>query len=198
MEDLSAASLDDVKEFFATYYAPNNAVLTLAGDFEAESALAAIQRHFGPLSPNAALPTAPDGALPDRLGAEVRETVPDAVELPRVYLAYRIPPYGTDEFLPFELASDLLATGRASRLYARLVEQRWPRHWRTVLAHGAAVRMAHATPGPTDIELRQPSPRKSRISLPMVRPMTNSSASGRSMPRPSSAGWKRSVSARTD
>ena len=158
MEDLSAASLDDVKEFFATYYAPNNAVLSLAGDFEPGSAMALIERHFGPLTPNGALPPAPDGALPDRLAGEVRDTVPDAVELPRVYLAYRIPPYGTDEFLPFELASDLLATGRASRLYARLVrEQRVAQDIGASVfpfAHGAAVLMAHATARPDlDIEI---------------------------------------------
>ena len=49
MEDLSAASLDDVRDFFATWYAPNNAVLTIAGDFETDAALAMIERHFGPI-----------------------------------------------------------------------------------------------------------------------------------------------------
>ena len=59
MEDLAAASLDDVSDFFATYYAPNNAVLTVAGDFEPNEALAMIERHFGPLQPNASLPPPP-------------------------------------------------------------------------------------------------------------------------------------------
>src|SRR5918992_1172974 len=60
MEDLSAASLEDVGEFFATYYAPNNAVLTVAGDFETDEALAMIERHFGPIPANPALPPPPD------------------------------------------------------------------------------------------------------------------------------------------
>jgi predicted Zn-dependent peptidase len=156
MEDLSAASLEDVEQFFATYYAPNNGVLTIAGDFDPDAALAAIERHFGPIPANPDLPPGPDGALPELLGAEVREIVPDAVELPRVYVAYRIPPYGTDAFLPFELASDLLATGRAARLYRHLVRERRLAQDVTAsvfpFAHGAAVLVASATARP-EIEI---------------------------------------------
>jgi predicted Zn-dependent peptidase len=121
MEDLTAASLDDVSRFFATYYAPNNAVLTVAGDFDPKAALAGIERHFGPIPANPDLPEAPAGEVPDSLGGEVREVVPDQVELPRVHLAYRIPPFGTDEHQAFDVISDLLGTGRASRLYRSLV-----------------------------------------------------------------------------
>jgi predicted Zn-dependent peptidase len=124
MEDLTAASLDDVGRFFATYYAPNNAVLTVAGDFDRDEALAHIERHFGPIPANPQLPIAPDGAVADSLGGEVREVVPDQVELPRVHLAYRIPPYGTDGHEDFNVISDLLGTGRASRLYRSLVRER--------------------------------------------------------------------------
>src|SRR5918992_1691726 len=60
MEDLNAASLEDVSEFFATYYAPNNAVLTVAGDFEPDAAMAMIERHFGPIPTNPDLPPPPD------------------------------------------------------------------------------------------------------------------------------------------
>jgi predicted Zn-dependent peptidase len=121
MEDLSAASLDDVSRFFATYYAPNNAVLTVAGDFDAEAALAGIARHFGPIPANPDLPSAPSGDVAALLGSEVREVVPDQVELPRVHVAYRIPPFGTDGHQAFDVVSDLLGTGRASRLYRSLV-----------------------------------------------------------------------------
>jgi predicted Zn-dependent peptidase len=121
MEDLSAASLDDVRRFFATYYAPNNAVLTVAGDFERDAALAGIERHFGPIPANPGLPAAPSGEAADSLGGEVREVVRDQVELPRVHLAYRIPPFGTDGHQAFDVVSDLLGTGRASRLYRSLV-----------------------------------------------------------------------------
>jgi len=123
MEDLSAASLEDVGEFFATYYAPNNAVLTVAGDFETQEALAMIERHFGPIPPNRALPAPPDMAVDAAIGAEVRETVPDQVPLPRIYLSHRIPPFGTDAFDALDVAADILGAGRASRLYASLVRE---------------------------------------------------------------------------
>ena len=124
MEDLSAASLDDVSRFFATFYAPNNAVLTVAGDFDPDAALAAIGRHFGPIPANPDLPPAPVMDVPDSLGGEVREVVPDQVELPRVHVAYRIPPFGTEGHQAFDVVSDLLGTGRASRLYRSLVRER--------------------------------------------------------------------------
>jgi len=121
MEDLSAASLDGVGDFFATYYAPNNAVLTLAGDFETDAALEMIRRHFGPIPPNASLPPPPDMSVDARLGTEVRVTIPDQVPLPRIYHAHRAPPFGTDAFDALDVAADVLGSGRASRLYARLV-----------------------------------------------------------------------------
>jgi zinc protease len=123
MEDLSAASLDDVREFFATYYAPNNAVLTVAGDFEPDAAMAMIERHFGPIPANPALPPPPDVTLDPAIGREVRETVPDQVPLPRIYFAHRIPPFGTDAFDALDVAADVLGAGRASRLYASLVRE---------------------------------------------------------------------------
>ncbi|MGH2417960.1 MAG: M16 family metallopeptidase, partial [Candidatus Limnocylindria bacterium] len=123
MEDLSAASLDDVREFFATYYAPNNAVLTVAGDFEADAALAMIERHFGPIPANATLPGPPNTSIEPLLGREVRETVPDQVPLPRIYMAHRMAPFGTDAFDALDVSADILGAGRASRLYARLVRE---------------------------------------------------------------------------
>ena len=124
MEDLDAASLDDVREFFATYYAPNNAVLTVAGDFEPDAALAMIDRHFGSIPANPALPPPPDMRIDPHIGRELREEVPDRVPLPRVYLAFRMPVFGTDAFEDLTVASDLLGTGRASRLYRTLIRER--------------------------------------------------------------------------
>jgi zinc protease len=123
MEDLDAASLADVTEFFVDYYAPNNAVLTVAGDFDPASALAMIEKHFGPIPPNPAIPTGPSTALDPTLGAERRVEVPDRVPLPRVHAAWRMPPFGTDGFDALDVAVDLLATGRASRLYRALVRE---------------------------------------------------------------------------
>ena len=123
MEDLSAASLEDVSEFFSTYYAPNNAVLTVAGDFETDVAMAMIERHFGPIPANDDLPPPPDMSVEALIGSEVRETVPDQVPLPRIYLAHRTPPFGTDAFDALDVAADILGSGRASRLYASLVRE---------------------------------------------------------------------------
>jgi zinc protease len=123
MEDLNAASLEDISDFFATYYAPNNAVLTVAGDFEPETALEMVRRHFGPIPANPSLPPPPDMSIPPLIGRELREVVPDRVPLPRVYLAYRMPVFGTDAFDDLSVASDLLGTGRASRLYRTLVRE---------------------------------------------------------------------------
>jgi zinc protease len=124
MEDLDAASLDDVRRFFATFYAPNNAVLTVAGDFEPANAMSMVERHFGPLTANPAVPPAPDVDIPPLIGSEQREVVPDRVPLPRVYLAYRMPVFGTDAFEDLSVAADLLGVGRASRLYRVLVRER--------------------------------------------------------------------------
>jgi zinc protease len=125
MEDLSAASLEDVDDFFATYYCPNNAVLTVAGDFEPDVALGMVEHHFGPIPSNPELPSHPDATLtPFVIGREVREILPDMVPLSRVYLAYRMPTFGTPGFDALEVTSDLLAAGRASRLYAALVRER--------------------------------------------------------------------------
>ena len=123
MEDLSAASIDDVREFFATYYAPNNAVITIAGGFETDEAHAMVERHFGPITPNSALPPPPDMTLDPTLGKDLRVTVPDQVPLPRIYMAHRIPVFGTDAFDALDVAADVLGSGRASRLYASLVRE---------------------------------------------------------------------------
>jgi predicted Zn-dependent peptidase len=121
MEDLDAASLDDVITFFRTWYAPNNAVLTIAGDVDEGPAFEAAERYFGPIPPNPGLPTFTAPAIEPVIGAEVREVVPDAVPLERVHLGFRIPAYGTADFDALEVATHILAGGRGSRLYRRLV-----------------------------------------------------------------------------
>jgi zinc protease len=123
MEDLDAASLDDVREFFAAHYAPNNAVLTIAGDFDPEAALKMVEKHFGPIPANPAIPEAPSIAVDPIIGAEVRQELPDRVPLPRIYAAYRMPVFGSDGFNALEVAVDLLGSGRASRLYRALVRE---------------------------------------------------------------------------
>jgi len=122
MKDLSAASLDDVSAFFRTYYAPNNAVLVIAGDFDLAEARRLVTQYFGSLPRGPAVPPAPDMAVPSQVGRQVRAVVPDNVPLPRVYAAFRIPPLrDRDGWYAAEVLARILGDGRSSRLYAALV-----------------------------------------------------------------------------
>src|SRR5512146_1744406 len=93
MEDLSAASLEDVAEFFRTYYTPDNAVLTIAGDFESAQARALVETHFGPIPRGIGRPALPPMDLLRTFGEWKRETVADDVMLARVFLAFRAPAF---------------------------------------------------------------------------------------------------------
>ncbi len=125
MEDLDAATLDDVATFFRTYYAPNNAVLTICGDFEAESAMRLVEKYFGPIPEGPSPPPLPGVVeLPHLLPEGVEVTVESEVALPRVYMAFRAPPYGDERFYAGDVATNLLASGKSSRLYTTLVRER--------------------------------------------------------------------------
>ena len=124
MDDLTAASLDDVREFFAAYYRPNNAVLTIAGDFEKDEAMALVRKHFGPVPAGPPAPPLPDMSLPEVFGQWKREVVPDAVPLPRLFLAFRSPAFGTDAYYAASVAGAILGLRKGSRLYRSLVRER--------------------------------------------------------------------------
>jgi predicted Zn-dependent peptidase len=124
MEDLDAATLDDVIAFFRAWYAPNNAVLSVVGDVDDEEAHAAAERFFGPIPPNPEIRPLEMPPVAPHLGTEVREVVPDAVPLVRVHFGFRCPPFGTPEFDALEVASQILAGGKGSRLYRRLVREK--------------------------------------------------------------------------
>jgi len=121
MADLDAASLEDVIAFFRTYYAPNNAVISIVGDVETSGALAAVARYFGEIPANPSIPPLGDLSLPLTLGGERRETVRDRVPLPRVYIAFRAPVFGDTRLDALDIASQILAGGKGSRLDRRLV-----------------------------------------------------------------------------
>lgn len=125
MEDIDAATLDDVAAFFETFYIPNNAVLTLAGDFAPDDALEQIKKYFGDIEPGATPPPLPGNPdLDPLIGETVRDHVVADVPLPRVIMAFRTPPYSDDDFAVAEVSRALLGMGRASRFYERLVRQR--------------------------------------------------------------------------
>lgn len=124
MDDLTAASLDDVREFFAAYYRPNNAVLTIAGDFDRDDALSLIRKQFGPIPAGPPSPPLPDMSLPAVFGQWKREVVPDAVPLPRLFLAFRSPVFGDDDYYAASVAGAILGLRKGSRLYRSLVRDR--------------------------------------------------------------------------
>jgi predicted Zn-dependent peptidase len=121
MDDLDAASLEDVSAFFSTYYAPNNAVISVVGDVDTEAVRASVERFFGGIPANPSIPPLGDLSLPPTLGREIRETVHDRVPLPRVYFGFRAPRYGDPRLDALEVAGQIVAGGKGSRLHRRLV-----------------------------------------------------------------------------
>ncbi|MGI9090182.1 MAG: M16 family metallopeptidase [Gemmatimonadaceae bacterium] len=123
-DDLNAASLEDVAHFFATYYTPDNAVLTIAGDFEPRETRALIEQYFGPIPSGKGKPPLPDMSLPPTFGDTMREVVTDEVSLPRLYLAFRSPAFGSDEYYAASVCGAILGMRKGSRLQRVLVRER--------------------------------------------------------------------------
>jgi len=123
MADLDAASLEDVSAFFRSHYAPNNAVLSIVGDVDPAQARDWVARYFGPIPANPAIPPFAVDPLPMTLGGERRETVEDRVPLTRIYAAYRAPAIGDERLYALEIAAQVLAGGKGSRLHRRLVRE---------------------------------------------------------------------------
>ena len=123
MEDLAAATLDDVRAFFGAYYSPGNAFLTIAGDVDPSSAIGMVERHFGGLPRGEAAPPRTFPPQATRRTDPVILRVERPVALPRIYIAYPIPPFGNDKWEVAEVIADLLGRGRVSRLYGALVRE---------------------------------------------------------------------------
>ncbi|HXF99377.1 MAG TPA: pitrilysin family protein [Bacteroidota bacterium] len=122
MEDLSAATLEDVKEFFRIYYAPNNAVLAVAGDFQPAQVREWIQKYFGPIPRGTEVPR--PQPMPVTLSEEKRLVYEDKVQLPRLYMHWPSSPIFTREDAVLDVLADILGSGKNSRLYKSLVYER--------------------------------------------------------------------------
>jgi zinc protease len=119
-QDLMAASLDDVREFFQTYYAPNNASIAIVGDFHPGQVKPLVEKYFGPLPRGPQAP--PVTAKTEPLGKQVRETLRDQVQLAKVLIGYIGPaPLENPAMAPL---MRILAGGKSSRLYHRLVYEK--------------------------------------------------------------------------
>ncbi len=119
MEDLNAASLNDVHEWFKTYYGPSNAVIAIAGDIDANTAREKVEKYFGdiPASP----PIARQQVWIAKMTGTHRQVVQDRVPQARVYKIWNVPQVGSADTDYLDLVSDVLAQGKNSRLYKRLV-----------------------------------------------------------------------------
>ncbi len=119
MEDLDAASLDDVKEWFKTYYGPNNAVLAIAGDIDPATVKTKVEEYFGDIPPGP--PIAKQTRWIAKMTGEHRSVVQDRVPQARLYKVWNVPEWGSTAAIRLNLVTDVLASGKSSRLYKRLV-----------------------------------------------------------------------------
>jgi len=121
MEDLDAATIDDLREFFRIYYAPNNAVVTIVGDFDPREARALVEKYFSTI-PAQTRPAPAEVDEPEEVAVR-RETYRDPfAQLPGLMLGWKTPARRTADFYSLSLAADLLLEGDSSRLYQRLVK----------------------------------------------------------------------------
>jgi len=124
MADLDAASLEDIKHFFATYYTPDNAVLSIAGDFDPAETRALVAKYFGGIPAGRGTPALPDMTVAATFGGWKRLVVEDEVMLPRLFLAFRSPVFGSEQYYAASVCSAILGLRKGSRLYRRLVRER--------------------------------------------------------------------------
>jgi zinc protease len=124
MEDLSAASLEDVEQFFRTFYTPDNAVLSIAGDFDSAEARLLVEKYFSVIPRGAGKPELKGMDIAPRFGEQLRLIVEDDVSLPRLYMAFRSPVFGSDGYYAASVTGAILGMRQGSRLYRSLVRER--------------------------------------------------------------------------
>ena len=119
LDDLTAASMDDVKAFFREYYVPNNASLVIAGDFDPKEARKLVEKHFSSIAKGAAIKR-PNVPMP-KLDKEIRVSYEDSVQLPRLYMSWFGAPRFTQDEAVLDILAAVLSAGRGSRLQGNLV-----------------------------------------------------------------------------
>jgi predicted Zn-dependent peptidase len=123
LRDIEAATLPDVQKFFDTYYAPDDAVVSLVGDFEPRQALAWVEKYFGTI-PAARPPPRPDVSEPRQEAERRGEKVDPLAERPALAVAWHVPPRGTPDHAAFVLLDQMILQGRDSALYRKLVQEK--------------------------------------------------------------------------
>src|SRR5258707_9414284 len=119
MADLNAAAMDDVKEWFKTYYGPSNVVIVMAGDIDAKTAKEKVEKYFGNIP--AGPPVGHQEIWVAKMTGTHRQVVQDRVPQARIYKVWNIPEYGNADSVYLDLVSDILTTGKTSRFYKRLI-----------------------------------------------------------------------------
>ncbi len=122
MEDLNAAKIEDFADFYETFYVPNNATLSIAGDIDPSAALALVKKYFGDI-PRGEKEIPRPTEMPPALSQEVKDTVYDNIQLPGTFIGYRTPPQGTKEAYAVQMLTRILSDGQSSRMYKRIVDQ---------------------------------------------------------------------------
>jgi zinc protease len=123
MADLDAASVEDVQKFFRTYYAPNNAVLCLVGDFDAKETLAKVKKYFGPI-PRQEAPKPVDLTEPEKTAERTTKIEDKLARVSRLDMAYRIPDSTSADTRALSVGASILGQGESSRLYQKLVKEK--------------------------------------------------------------------------
>jgi predicted Zn-dependent peptidase len=123
MEHLNAAKLDEFIDFYKTFYVPNNAVLSIAGDISIADTKKLVEDYFAAI-PKGTKPIPRPTVTEPPLGGEVRATIEDNIQLPAVIAAYRAPKQGSDEYYAFRMLSTILSGGPSSRMNKILVDQK--------------------------------------------------------------------------
>lgn len=121
METIDAATLTDVKDFFNTFYVPNNAALVLSGDFDPSEAEQLIQKYFEEIPAGPKSINRPEYSEPEQIEERRDIITTEDVPLPAVFYGFKIPPDGSREFMALDLLTDILSSGQSSRLYRKLV-----------------------------------------------------------------------------
>jgi predicted Zn-dependent peptidase len=122
MADLDAATVEDVQQFFKTYYAPNNAVLALAGDLDTKETLAKVKKYFGGI-PRQPAPKPVDLTEPEKMGERRTRVEDNLARAARIEIAYRIPEITNADTRALLVAASVLGSGESSRLYQNLVKE---------------------------------------------------------------------------
>lgn len=122
MDDLNAASLADVQDFFKRYYAPNNATIAIVGDFKTDEALAKAKKYFEAI-PGQPAPPRPDVSQPEQKAERRKQLEDQFAQFPRIDIVYRIPAGDSPDYYPLSVLGRILSAGQSSRLYQKLVKE---------------------------------------------------------------------------